>query len=254
MKICFASSADTPFAEKVGRASLQLLEIVPGVPIWNKLIKDDWNDVDVNQIGRQPPLSRYVILQSNYNYYHMCVSGICHIKYYYCMHTIFVNEKHDYDTDMMVIVNSTTFKVALHCISLHLLKMHDPGGKLESSVRDIEGRKAIYVLLRNMIETGTIPKNFPSLSSVVARYNSKSESPSSLWNSSDTVDTIPFAGLAVADTRSVSLKSDVNDDDVKKDYHHHDNNKIPLVSATLIQQRMNTAGGKVCDYTNKQYV
>jgi len=128
----------------------------------------------------------------------------------------------------------------------HSTEMHDPGGKLESSVRDIEGRKAIYVLLRSMIETGTIPKDFPPLSSVVARYNSKSESPSSLWNSS--VDTIPFAGLAVADTRSVSLKSDD-----KKDYHH-DNNKIPLVSATLIQQRMNTAGGKVCDHTNKQYV
>jgi len=57
MKICFASSADTPFAEKVGRASLQLLEIIPGVPIWNKLMKTDWNNVDVNQIGRQPPLS-----------------------------------------------------------------------------------------------------------------------------------------------------------------------------------------------------
>jgi len=57
MKICFASSADTPFAEKVGRASLQLLEIAPGVPIWKKLMKADWNNVDVNQIGRQPPLS-----------------------------------------------------------------------------------------------------------------------------------------------------------------------------------------------------
>lgn len=59
MKVCFASSADTPFAEQVGRATLQLLEIVPGVTIWQRLMQE-WEQVDVNQIGRQPPLSRYV--------------------------------------------------------------------------------------------------------------------------------------------------------------------------------------------------
>lgn len=52
-KFCMASSADTPFAEKVGRASLKLLEVVPGVTIWMKT----WDNQDVNQIGRQPPLS-----------------------------------------------------------------------------------------------------------------------------------------------------------------------------------------------------
>ena len=30
MKIAMASSADTPFAEKVGRAALKMLEVVPG--------------------------------------------------------------------------------------------------------------------------------------------------------------------------------------------------------------------------------
>lgn len=34
MKIAMASSADTPFAEKVGRASLKILEVVPGVTVW----------------------------------------------------------------------------------------------------------------------------------------------------------------------------------------------------------------------------
>ena len=56
MKIAMASSADTPFAEKVGRASLKMLEVVPGVTVWDILMRD-WDGVDVNQIGRQPPLS-----------------------------------------------------------------------------------------------------------------------------------------------------------------------------------------------------
>jgi len=56
MKVALASSADTPFAEKVGRASLQMLEVVPGMTIWDLLMRD-WDGEDVNQIGRQPPLS-----------------------------------------------------------------------------------------------------------------------------------------------------------------------------------------------------
>ena len=57
MKICFVSSADTPQAAQ-SRAALQLLEVVPGVTVWDALMQD-WNQIDVNQIGRQPPLSRY---------------------------------------------------------------------------------------------------------------------------------------------------------------------------------------------------
>ena len=60
MKVCFASSADTPFAEKIGRATLKLLEVVPGLTVWDLILKD-WDGEDVNQIGRQPPLSRLVI-------------------------------------------------------------------------------------------------------------------------------------------------------------------------------------------------
>jgi hypothetical protein len=56
MKICFASSADTPFAEKVGRASLKMLEVIPGMTVWDLAMRD-WDNKDVNQIGRQPPLS-----------------------------------------------------------------------------------------------------------------------------------------------------------------------------------------------------
>lgn len=56
MKIAFASSADTPFAEKVGRASLKLLEVLPGLSIWDLVVNQGWDGLDVNQIGRQPPL------------------------------------------------------------------------------------------------------------------------------------------------------------------------------------------------------
>jgi len=56
-RVCFASSADTPFAEKVGRASLKLLEVVPGTTVWDLVVGRDWDGTDVNQIGRQPPLS-----------------------------------------------------------------------------------------------------------------------------------------------------------------------------------------------------
>ena len=55
MKICFASSADTPLAERIGRATLKLLDIVPGYTVWDLVLRD-WNQ-DINQIGRQPPLS-----------------------------------------------------------------------------------------------------------------------------------------------------------------------------------------------------
>ena len=57
MKVCFASSADTPLAEKIGRAALKLLEVVPGVTVWDLVVGRDWNGEDINQIGRQPPLS-----------------------------------------------------------------------------------------------------------------------------------------------------------------------------------------------------
>jgi magnesium-dependent phosphatase 1 len=57
MKVAFASSADTPFAEKVGRASLKLLEVVPGTTVWDVATGRDWEGRDVHQIGRQPPLS-----------------------------------------------------------------------------------------------------------------------------------------------------------------------------------------------------
>jgi magnesium-dependent phosphatase 1 len=57
MKVAFASSADTPFAEKVGRATLKLLEVVPGTTVWDLVVGRDWSGRDINQIGRQPPLS-----------------------------------------------------------------------------------------------------------------------------------------------------------------------------------------------------
>ena len=59
MKVCLASSATTPFAVQIGRATLKLLEVVPGVSVWDVIMRD-WDGQDVNQIGREPPLSRYV--------------------------------------------------------------------------------------------------------------------------------------------------------------------------------------------------
>ena len=56
MKVALASSANTPFAVQIGRASLKLLEVVPGLTVWDLLMRD-WDGRDVNQIGRQPPLS-----------------------------------------------------------------------------------------------------------------------------------------------------------------------------------------------------
>ena len=56
MKIAVASSADTPFAVQIGRKALTMLEVVPGVTVWELLVRD-WDGRDVNQIGRSPPLS-----------------------------------------------------------------------------------------------------------------------------------------------------------------------------------------------------
>ena len=55
-RIALASSANTPFAVEIGRAALALLEVLPGLTVWALLMRD-WDGRDVNQIGRQPPLS-----------------------------------------------------------------------------------------------------------------------------------------------------------------------------------------------------
>jgi len=55
MKVAFASSADTPFAEECARAALKLLQVVPGLTVWDLVVNRDWNGQDINQIGRQPP-------------------------------------------------------------------------------------------------------------------------------------------------------------------------------------------------------
>ena len=54
--VALASSANTPFAEQIGRKALTMLEVYPGLTVWDLLMRD-WGGRDVNQIGRQPPLS-----------------------------------------------------------------------------------------------------------------------------------------------------------------------------------------------------
>jgi magnesium-dependent phosphatase 1 len=58
MRIAAASSADTPHAVKIGRASLGLLEVVPGVTV-RQVFNQGWDEgFEGNmQIGRTPPLS-----------------------------------------------------------------------------------------------------------------------------------------------------------------------------------------------------
>lgn len=56
MKVALASSATTPLAEDIARASLAILEVLPGITVWDLLMRD-WEGKDVNQIGRRPPLS-----------------------------------------------------------------------------------------------------------------------------------------------------------------------------------------------------
>ena len=56
MRVALASSADTPFAVQVGRKALTMLEVLPGLTVWDLLMRD-WDGRDVNQIGRTPPLS-----------------------------------------------------------------------------------------------------------------------------------------------------------------------------------------------------
>lgn len=40
MRVALASSANTPFAEQIGRAALALLEVLPGVTVWDVLMRD----------------------------------------------------------------------------------------------------------------------------------------------------------------------------------------------------------------------
>ena len=56
-KVAFASSALTPFSERIARKALALLEVIPGTSVWDLVVDGDWLGKDVNQIGRQPPLS-----------------------------------------------------------------------------------------------------------------------------------------------------------------------------------------------------
>ena len=59
MRIAVASSADTPFAEKVGRKALSMLEVLPGLTVWQMLLKD-WKGEDVNQIGPWDGILRWL--------------------------------------------------------------------------------------------------------------------------------------------------------------------------------------------------
>ena len=46
MEMVFTTSVDTPFAEKVGRVFLKLLEVVPaGVTVWDSVVGQYWEGV-----------------------------------------------------------------------------------------------------------------------------------------------------------------------------------------------------------------
>mmetsp|Transcript_46899 Transcript_46899/g.77845 ORF Transcript_46899/g.77845 Transcript_46899/m.77845 type:complete len:300 (-) Transcript_46899:56-955(-) len=56
MQLAVASSADTRTAEKIGRAAMEMLEVLPGVTM-KDVITRGFEDGRNLQIGRQPPLS-----------------------------------------------------------------------------------------------------------------------------------------------------------------------------------------------------
>ena len=56
MRLAVASSADTPLAERIGRAAMGILEVLPGVTL-KEVLTADFEDGRNLQIGRQPPLS-----------------------------------------------------------------------------------------------------------------------------------------------------------------------------------------------------
>ena len=70
MRFAVASSADTPLAEEIGRAAMKILEVLPGVTVYDVLVKG-WEDEPMQppapggfergpvnlQIGRQAPLT-----------------------------------------------------------------------------------------------------------------------------------------------------------------------------------------------------
>lgn len=57
MRLAVASSADTPLAETIGRAAMQILEVIPGVTMFEVLTRGGFEDGRNLQIGRQKPLS-----------------------------------------------------------------------------------------------------------------------------------------------------------------------------------------------------
>jgi len=66
MRLAVASSADTPLAESIGRTAMMILEVLPGVTVYDVLLRG-FEDLPLQeppergplnlQIGRQPPLS-----------------------------------------------------------------------------------------------------------------------------------------------------------------------------------------------------
>lgn len=59
MRLAAASSADTPRAVQIGRAAMELLEVVPGVSLYSLFMRG-WEGTEGEpnlQIGRTPPLS-----------------------------------------------------------------------------------------------------------------------------------------------------------------------------------------------------
>ena len=57
MRLAVASSADTPLAERIGRAAMEMLEVLPGLTMKEVLCRGFEEPYDNLQIGRQPPLS-----------------------------------------------------------------------------------------------------------------------------------------------------------------------------------------------------
>lgn len=92
-KVALASSADTPFAEEIGRAALKMLEVVPGYTVWDLLMRD-WDGKDVNQIGRQPPLSSSKFLKKKIFVYLEGCTWSFHLLTHFSFYTLQIRLSH----------------------------------------------------------------------------------------------------------------------------------------------------------------
>lgn len=117
----------------VDAAALKLLEVVPGTTVWDLVVGRDWNGVDVNQIGRQPPLSsnksatHFPILReiTKVSYDRMLFFDDCQVWFKIYQHSFEI----------------THLNLHVH----HIIKWGDHCGQVERACKERNGRGPVTV-------------------------------------------------------------------------------------------------------------